>query len=406
MTCLAEYWKKLGNGLIESKGSKMNQRSIILWLAALILGVLLAHFVYPSVGILVALAIGLLERIKFKDQGSSASVRTDMTVAPGSTEIIDDLQAIGGSIEEVVNETVSDMNALHQMQNDAMNTLSDSFSTLKEQIEQQQNDVALLLYGKNDHSTNVSEQHERIDNFAQSTLQTMNHFVETTVRMSADSMGMLERVSHLSDQMPTLMKTLDDIDNIAKQTNLLALNAAIEAARAGDSGRGFSVVADEVRALSNRSASFSKNIQDSLNQMHHQIETLVEDVSRIASQDMNFILEAKKEVQAAIEQLMQKSQQDQQVTQGMEAVSQRLMVALFDAMRAMQFQDMSSQTIQHSIDEQHQLLLLADVLKNDQQNLDEDALRASLAAFHEQRQTRKSNPVSADSMSSGDIDLF
>ncbi|MCD8512308.1 MAG: methyl-accepting chemotaxis protein [Nitrincola sp.] len=189
---------------------------------------------------------------------------------------------------------------------------------------------------------------------------------------------MLERVSQLSDQMPTLMKTLDDIDNIAKQTNLLALNAAIEAARAGDSGRGFSVVADEVRALSSRSASFSKTIQDNLNQMHHQITTLVDDVSRIASQDMTFILEAKKEVQQAIEQLMQKSEQDKEITLGMEAISQRLMSALFDAMRAMQFQDMSSQTVQHTIDEQKHLLVLAEVLKNELYNVNEEALRLAL----------------------------
>ena len=385
----------------------MNVRSIILWSAALLIGAALAHWVFPIVGVLVALLIVFVDSQNAKNQLAAKDVIKTTQSDDKAKAIIDDLQEIGISIEEVVSETVHDMDALHNMQNDAMNTLSHSFSTLKEQIERQQADVALLLYGAS-HTTNatLSDHNERLDGFANSTLHTMNHFVETTVRMSADSMSMLERVSQLSDQMPSLMKTLDDIDNIAKQTNLLALNAAIEAARAGDSGRGFSVVADEVRALSNRSASFSKTIQDNLTSMHHQITTLVDDVSRIASQDMTFILEAKKEVQGAIEQLMNKSQQDQQITQGMEVISQRLMEALFDAMRAMQFQDMSSQTVQHTIDEQKQLLLLADVLKSDQDNIDEDALRSSLQAFREVRQSRKTNPVSASSMSSGDIDLF
>lgn len=367
------------------------------WVLAIAIGSLFSHGLYPSVGVVIAvLFLFLFTRIKERTTETqqalihqSASVEKD--------EIIDDLREIGRSIDQVVSETVSDMDALQGMQNDAMNTLSMSFSILKEQIERQQADVAKLLYGD---STNHS------NGFSDSTLNTMNHFVETTIQMSADSMTMLERVSKLSDEMPELMNILDEIDHIAKQTNLLALNAAIEAARAGDAGRGFSVVAEEVRSLSNRSAIFSKKIQDNLDYMNREITTLVHDVSEIASQDMTFILEAKKKVEEAIEQLVQKSEQDKRVTQEMESISHRLMEALFDAMRAMQFQDMSSQTLQHSIEEQKHLLVLADVLTNERNNLNEKALRESLEGFKHERSARKSNPVSASSMTSGDIDLF
>lgn len=403
------------NGKSSERGKTLNKvntnkdiiKSIALWSFVFFMGTALAHWVYPSLGVGVALLLILgLEKSKTNAQ-TQIEAKVNQIASDVKHDIINDLQEIGHSIDQVVSETVHDMDALQRMQNDAMNTLSISFSILKEQIERQQADVAVLLYGDTaTKSDGHSSDKLQVGGFANSTMNTMNHFVETTIQMSADSMSMLERVSKVSDQMPALMKTLKDIDHISKQTNLLALNAAIEAARAGDEGRGFSVVAEEVRALSNRSASFSKTIQESLNHMNQEIMSLVNDVKEIASKDMVFILEAKNEVQSAIEQLMHKSEQDQVVTQEMVSISQRLMEALFDAMRAMQFQDMSSQTIQHSIDEQRHLLVLAEVLKNERQNINDNALRASLENFREERATRKSNPVSANSMSSGDIDLF
>ncbi|MDP2447587.1 methyl-accepting chemotaxis protein [Pseudomonas sp.] len=110
-------------------------------------------------------------------------------------------------------------------------------------------------------AVSTSEASSESNRTAQHGREQVRQTVESISHLADDVTHTASEVEQLAGQVRDISKVLDVIRSIAEQTNLLALNAAIEAARAGEAGRGFAVVADEVRALAHRTQQSTREIE-------------------------------------------------------------------------------------------------------------------------------------------------
>jgi methyl-accepting chemotaxis protein len=154
-----------------------------------------------------------------------------------------------------------------------------------------------------------SQQKVNLKHFAQEVGKVLDGYVTLFVGVSDKSIQAVHSIRDMVKEFDKMFILITEIRGIADQTNLLALNAAIEAARAGEAGRGFAVVADEVRKLSQNSNQLNDQIRARAQAAKETVKSVEQAVSQIATMDLSLAISGKDYLDKMLLELEQINQQ-------------------------------------------------------------------------------------------------
>ena len=236
---------------------------IALLIVATALTILFAWLLTTSITQPLAHALSAAEEIAegnltrpIKVEGTDEAGRLLAAMQKMQEKLRDTLQRISGSATQLASaaeelNTVTDESARGlQQQNHEIEMAATAVNQMTTAVEEVARNATSTSDASKDATTSAGEGRELV-------LET----VGAIERMSGDVQSTAELIGNLAEESRDIGKVLDVIRGLADQTNLLALNAAIEAARAGEAGRGFAVVADEVRALAHRTQQSTSEIE-------------------------------------------------------------------------------------------------------------------------------------------------
>lgn len=282
----AEQVKNIQTALVAKTNSavgeyigSIKQMTYLLFAGALFISIAIAWVISRSI-------MGNL--LNIKNAIVKISESNDLTISL-ETENNDEL----GDMAKAFNTMIANFQHLIVSVNHSVDSLHDATGKLAKNIHQANDGVASQMQETDMVATAVTEMVATIEEIASNTTDAADKAEQTNQNAEKGKQGLdatINQICILSDKLvesegvvnnlakdsETIGSVLDVIRGIAEQTNLLALNAAIEAARAGEQGRGFAVVADEVRTLASRTQESTKEIEGIISSLQNRTKNIVE----------------------------------------------------------------------------------------------------------------------------------
>ncbi len=294
-------------------------------------------------GLLPAIVLSLSSKKDLEDAEQSNETIVLSSLKKQQVDVASTIMPICKTMKDLSEQT-------HTVVDDSVSKLYQSFQGLNEKTNQERElmfALAARLSGQK--SDETQEGKVTLNDFASEVGRILDDYVKIFIDVSDRSVQAVHNIQDMVEQFDGMFTLINDIRGIADQTNLLALNAAIEAARAGEAGRGFAVVADEVRKLSQDSNALNEQIRTRAEGAKETIANVEVVVGQIASLDMNIAIDAKGHLDGMLDEL---EIVNKGVSDGVEKVSEISKGIAQDvggAITALQFADIVGQLISKQI---------------------------------------------------------
>lgn len=264
------------------------------------------------------------------------SARTPAALMREQNRLMEELRNF---VSSEINGSRTEIERTRELIRESVGKLGGSFAAVNRESRQQSEIVTRIIDRTGDDGGMDLQQ------FAQQASQKMEQLVEALEEVSGQSGNTVIHIDAMAEHLDGIFALLEDVKSIADQTNLLALNAAIEAARAGEAGRGFAVVADEVRNLSERSTTFNEQIRKLAHSSKDAIAKVRDTVSRMASRDLDRSRGARAEAAGMLERV---DGMNRGLGNGMREIAQcgqAIDSSVAEAVRSLQFEDIATQAL-------------------------------------------------------------